>query len=365
LTTRRARYYPVARLAHLERLTSESTVDFLFEEHRADWDEALAASLPQVHHLTFVRVLKKVWNAEYDVIEIPEPLAVALLPRLIALTAVLNAKNAFRSRRSRFVTYAIENLDQAAKVKSMTRIPYWIARLLIRLSLRLIFRNVSRIAFGTEGARANYEDATGPSWSTIQKRTQTELFIALPAASGLLGPRSPLAACFVGSLDDRKGIQDLLLAWPMVVRDHPGASMSILGHGPLEALVQEFASNRREVHFEADPPRERIWEVLRASHCLVLPSRRTPKWREQVGLPIIEALSVGCEIVTTAETGIADWLLKNGHQVIENPDQQALARSIGIALISRRPSSDILNSLPLLDTRAAADVWMFSGLAKN
>lgn len=363
---RRARYYHVARLAHLERLSVDESADFLYCEHRLDWDEALAQSIPGVRRLTFTGVLAKLWHEPYELVEIPEPLAISLLPRLFVVSLVMQTKAALGLRAARFVVYAIENLDQSAKVSSITGAPYWITKRITEITLRVVFARVKRIAFGTEGARQNYEQALGRAWPRILGRVDVATFEALPSAAGAPEQKDPWQVCFVGALDERKGVRELMKSWPAVAEHSPEARLLILGHGPLEEEVLRFASARSDVTVDIDPPRSVIWAALSRSHCLVLLSQRTPKWREQVGLPILEALSKGCEIVTTRETGIAKWLAEHGHRVLAgNCSPDDIAESICDALMSERPALDVLRSLPILDTRAQADAWLFVGDPEN
>jgi glycosyltransferase involved in cell wall biosynthesis len=62
------------------------------------------------------------------------------------------------------------------------------------------------------------------------------------------------------------------------------------------------------------PPREVVHELLRSSAVVAMPSIRLPRWREQIGLPLVEGLAHGCRVVTTTETGLADDL--RGHPLV-------------------------------------------------
>jgi glycosyltransferase involved in cell wall biosynthesis len=100
---------------------------------------------------------------------------------------------------------------------------------------------------------------------------------------------------------------------------------------------------------------------LRRASVVVLPSRRQVAWREQVGLPIVEGLAHGCTVVTTDETGIADWLRRNGHGVIPAASVGELLASV-ITEAAARPldARAVCASLPRQDSRLEADSWMFA-----
>ena len=125
--------------------------------------------------------------------------------------------------------------------------------------------------------------------------------------------------------------------------------------------MRAAAARDASILLEIDPPRVRIHEAMATSSVLTLPSQPSATWREQVGLPIVEALSHGCTIVTTRETGLADWLESGGHSVYRDAGSaQALASAILRALDAPVDRTDVLAALPERDGRLAADDWLFA-----
>lgn len=358
---RNARYYPVARVAHIERLASMAPADFLFSSTRRDWDEALASRTPGVERVRFVDVAMRVGRGRYAIVEIPEPLALPLLPKLVALAVLARLNNALRPRRRvTFVYYAIENLNQVEKLRSKLALPRWIARHAISTALRIVMSVTSKAAFGTEGALSTYIEQVGERrWRRMAQSTDVREFTALAPPEPTTASRSPMQAGFLGSFEERKGIRQLMAAWSDVLIHEPGAQLAIVGHGPLEAEVAAFAAANDGVQLTIDPPRNEIKDALGTWHVLVLLSRRTPTWREQIGLPILEGLSAGCEVVTTTETGIADWLVANGHRVVEqDATSDEVADSLVGALRSSRSRAEVQRALPETDGRKLADDWL-------
>lgn len=358
-----ARYYPVARTAHLERLSLMRSADFLYSTHRRDWDENLARSMPDVHQFDFISVVRLVWRNAYERLEIPEPLAIVVLPQTVVLALVVKAKRILRRRLdpTSFVYYAIENLDQVGKIRTRIGLPDRVIRGLLNCALSLVLSETSKAVFGTEGSLRTYKDQLGPRlWRRFSERAEVELIpgLSAPSATNSL-PDSDLV-CFLGSFEWRKGLDRLMSAWPHVRRMRPESRLVILGHGDHVEDVRAF-SELENVLLHEDPPREMIMDILGTAHCLVLPSRRTPVWREQIGLPILEALSAGCEIVTTSETGIAGWLRDNGHRVVDSDStDKELATAIVEALNSNRTAGEVQASLPDVDGRIEADRWLFA-----
>jgi glycosyltransferase involved in cell wall biosynthesis len=102
-----------------------------------------------------------------------------------------------------------------------------------------------------------------------------------------------------------------------------------------------------------------VHRALRRAAVLVLLSQPTPTWREQVGLPLVEGLAHGCTVVTTAETGLADWLAAHGHTVLA-PDAApaTVVAAVVEALAAGRPAASVLADLPDDDGRQAAEAWL-------
>jgi len=136
--------------------------------------------------------------------------------------------------------------------------------------------------------------------------------------------------------------------------------LHIIGKGPQLDEVRAWSSRHENVQLTVDPSRARIHEAYRRSESVVLLSQRVGAWREQVGLPIVEGLAHGCRIVTTDETGLADWLDSHGHTVIAWPnDAESTRRALDRSMRTLLTPDQIRASLPRLDQRAAADHWMF------
>lgn len=352
-----ARYYPVARTAHLERLEHFNPGEFYYRSTRADWDLSMA---PDGQHIERVSVWTVAWRmarGRFGALEIAEPLALPLLPGLFVI-AVLH-RLVPKSRRPRLVCYAIENLSQIDKLTVKVR-SRWVARFLLRAAWWVVVPRLDRIAFGTAGSLAVYECDLGASlWRAVERRVQLKVFEALPQAMASGPVKSSQSVVFLGTFETRKGYDLVLRAWPEVKSRIPGCTLVMLGKGPGLSEVIEAVARDPSIRVEVDPLRERIYEVLASSQVLVLPSRRTSTWREQVGLPIVEGLSFGCTIVTTSETGLASWLSEHGHFVVDEVEiASQLVRTLSGAILSPLSPDVVLASLPREDQRVAADHWL-------
>ncbi|MBO3100536.1 glycosyltransferase [Cellulomonas fengjieae] len=349
--------YHQARTAHLERATGSPHVTVLYARRRYDFDESTAAGVDarQASDREAARLLA---GAPPQVLELTEP---AYLPGVrraaLALAAVEVRSLGRRGVRPRVVCYAIANSDPRREWQAHGLRGRAGRALSIGLS-RWVHSRVDRIAFGTSAA----EDLYGDLYRRTPRRQRRMLVPALPAACTCAQgePPRPLSLLFLGAFATRKGFVELLEAWPAVSSAVPGATLTLVGMGELAAQARELAAADDRVELVEDPPRPTIHAVLRRSSVLVLPSRPSATWREQVGLPIVEGLQHGCTVVTSEQTGLAEWLLAHGHHVAPSSTGAAgLAAALGAALLRPRDREAVLADLPDRDGRSAAEEWMF------
>ena len=350
----RARLYEQLRTAHLERAHQLDPAAILYESRRYDFDERAAEGL-ELHRTTAIGAVALLVRSEVQELEVNEPLNVGTRLTLAALLA-LALRRVLGRPRVRVVAYAIGNMDPAAAFASFRGPRARIRQLLFRVISRQAWRRLDRIAYGTDAARQTYHDLFPPS-PGLEETT----IWALPAPRTVSdASKRPGTVVFLGALATRKGFPLVLDAWRHVTERRPEATLTILGKGQLLDLAQDRAASDPTIDLVADPPRDQIFTVLDATQVLVLPSQPTASWREQVGLPIVEGLASGCTIVTTTETGLAEWLRAHRHVVLPVPsDPLALADAILAALDSTRPTAEILADLPTVDGRLEADRWMF------
>lgn len=357
---RAVRIYDAFRTAHLERLAVSTPARSWYFYRRADFDESLVDPRRPPERVGRVASVLRLAREPFDVVELMEPAMVVHWPFLVAAVTTIRLRDLLTRRRTIICTYCIGNADPTQDVQPRLRLGPGPARRLTRLVLRFLVRSTDRLAFGTEGALEMYRHNVGPRLLADRSR----VFEALPSPCAC--PPAPEGASrtgqvlFVGSFVERKGVHQTMAAWEHLARRRPDARLRIIGAGRLQPEVERWAAARDEVEVEIDPPRPRIHEALRESSVLVLLSQPQGTWREQIGLPILEGLGHGCEIVTTTETGLAPWLAAHGHGVVA-PDAppEVTADALDAALeqsLRRRDGS--LDVLPDTDQRIAADHWM-------
>ncbi|RFA11087.1 hypothetical protein B7R54_04445 [Subtercola boreus] len=354
------RLYRSLRSAHLERAHLLRPATILYSEKRYDFDDALTAGLDLVEAgpLAGARLLVR---SPVRTLEVNEPLMLDSLAASVLALAALRWRRMLGSPRTQVVTYAIGNADPFTPGPS-ARFRTRVRRRLERALASIVWRRIDRVAFGTSAARQTYEEVFGRRG--LPQRAMLIPALPAPAPSPSSGEHPRVDGCvvFLGALSERKGIRVLLGAWPLVRRECPGATLLIMGKGALQAEVLRSATTEAGIDVDIDPGRNRIHDRLDEARVLVLPSQPTATWREQVGLPILEGLSHGLSVVTTTETGLADWLDRNGHYVVSDAGSaDELAGQIIRAIRDDRKPADITRDLPWTDGRLAADHWLFDG----
>ncbi|MGK9147408.1 glycosyltransferase family 4 protein [Plantibacter flavus] len=359
-----ARYYRGARTTHLERLHDSAPGDFFYQKPMYDFDVSRAPSSVRVEQTSFLRIGLLVLKGTYSSLEVVEPYAPSALPQNLILSLAARIGHILHRNPTQLVTYAIENADLPKKVAASTRLPIRVTRALLRLTVGFCYSSLSRVVFGTGDAEQNYAALLGSRLR--RRRPKSRLIWGLPAARGDLrsdaGTRSGDArrVTFVGAFDERKGIRQLMDSWSSVVAEEPDAQLHIVGKGELEETILAWSASARNVTVTVDPPRASIWKAYRESDVLVLLSQPFTNWKEQIGLPIVEGLSFGNEIVASTETGIASWLTEHGHRVLSpKATRDELRDAIVSSLRTRRPRVDVVRDLPSVDGRLTADRWLF------
>lgn len=146
-------------------------------------------------------------------------------------------------------------------------------------------------------------------------------------ARHLLGlPQDERMVLFVGRLEERKGIFDLLDAFERI-RSRIDARLVLVGDGVAVSRVRT-AAGRGRIRVVGTRPHEEVARWMAACDLLVLPS-----WMEGTPNVVLEALSCGRPVVATRVGGIPDVLSDDRAGILVPPrDPAALADAIVAAL---------------------------------
>lgn len=184
---------------------------------------------------------------------------------------------------------------------------------------------VGRSREAVENTRAKgYE---GPA-AAVPNAVDTELFRPLDRAEcrralGLSG----FVAGYIGRIVEEKGLAEMVDALALCP---PDVSLLFLGSGVYQpSLERQVAETGLGGRVRFLPPRamEGLPQVMNALDALVLPSRTTPRWKEQFGRVIIEAQA--CETpVVGSDSGAIPEVIGEAGLVFPERDARALAAAL-------------------------------------
>lgn len=352
------RVVPELRGAHIERHLTGTPATLLYFTPKYDLDGT--PTPPGIVRVGLLRAMLHLLRTPAGRLEVPEPLWLRFWPRNLALMASFRLGGVMRRRRCRIGTYAMENNRFEVVLGGRRRAPralVFLASWLVGL-VAAVF--LDRICYASPAARDAY--ASLPLVGRLESTCVLELPAPVPVDVDD-HPVEPGGVVFLGVLESRKGIRELMTAWPAVRLASPTARLTIVGPGPLAADVRTWC---------AESPGERTYvgrlahgdarRLLSGATVLVAPSVPDGRWIEQIGLPIKEALAAGATVVTTRQTGLADWLEAHGHEVVSVEPREDLPRRLASALTRAvdhpLDRDEVHRSLPLVDGRLVADTWL-------
>lgn len=155
-------------------------------------------------------------------------------------------------------------------------------------------------------------------------------------ASGLrreLGLDGTVVAYF-GRLSAEKGILDLVEALGTLESSGRlvGISVLVIGSGPLEGEVRRRVRAlrlERVTRMLASVPHGEVARYYNCADVVVVPSRTVPRWKEQFGRVLIEALASGCAVIGSDSGEIPHVIRETrGGPVVPEGDVGALADAI-------------------------------------
>lgn len=138
-------------------------------------------------------------------------------------------------------------------------------------------------------------------------------------------PSDPPRIGYIGRLLPMKGVDILLHALRKI-----DGELLILGSGEDEARLRKIAAEAgvdpRVAWIPAIPP-EQVIDHLKGLDVLVLPSRTTPTWAEQLGRVMLEAMGCGTPVIGSSSGSIPEVIADAG-MIFEEGNAEDLAEKI-------------------------------------
>ncbi|MEW6235683.1 MAG: glycosyltransferase family 4 protein [Candidatus Omnitrophota bacterium] len=246
--------------------------------------------------------------ADYDIVQLmEEPWSISAMQTAAAASII--------APRAKILFYTWENIFRPWTYPSR-------ASALYALIDKTLHRRSAAAVCASEGAR-----------DVLLRKGYTKPIAVIPYGipafffehSGEISESRPFTVGYIGRLLPMKGVDILLQA----IREIDGARLRLIGGGEIERfqnLSCELGIQDR-VEWIGSLSEESIPAELRRMDVLVLPSRRTERWMEQLGRAAIEAMAAGVPVIG-ANTGAIPEVLSGAGRLFEDGDIYGLAERI-------------------------------------
>lgn len=144
------------------------------------------------------------------------------------------------------------------------------------------------------------------------------------------GARPPVIG-FVGRIEPRKGVLDLIAAAPAIRAGAPGAQVVIVGDDPWGAFPDYLAQVRMAADVVHVPWQDNAAGLMRHLDVLVAPSHQEP-----FGTVLSEAMAVGTPVVATRVGGLAEVVDDGVTGRLVEPGEPDLLAAAVLEVLGRR-----------------------------
>ena len=149
---------------------------------------------------------------------------------------------------------------------------------------------------------------------------------------GELGWREPgpPVVGYLGRFVPEKGIE--LLTRVLDRLPAPSWRALFVGGGPLEGSLRAWASRHPDrARVVTGVPHDAVPAYLNAMDLLAAPSQTTPRWKEQLGRMLLEAMACGVPIVAS-DSGEIPYVVTHAAQIVPEADEAAWVAALGAML---------------------------------
>lgn len=226
--------------------------------------------------------------------------------------------------KARLLLHTWQNLD-----RPKSGVVRWVIHQTLRAAQVVFCANGEAVTllrrYGFQG-EAPVIPAIGVDTETFRPRAANQ------RVEGMDRGATPFTIGYIGRLVAEKGV-DVLLRAVATARtecsDFP-LHLHLIGEGPqrqeLHALAAQVGIASQVTFLGAQPP-ARVAELLDNFSVLVLPSRTTSVWKEQLGRALLEAMACGVPVIGS-NSGAIPEVIDNAGLIVPEGDVDALAAAI-------------------------------------
>jgi colanic acid/amylovoran biosynthesis glycosyltransferase len=176
---------------------------------------------------------------------------------------------------------------------------------------------------------------------------------------------TPVRILFVGSLSDRKGVEDVLRAFVHIAKERPKLELRLVGSGSLRSKLEQLVRMwglENQVTFAGFVRHENVQDELSRAHIFCHPSR-TPERGDKEGIPgtIVEAMATGLPVVTTRHAGIPE-MVRDGEDgfIVAERDVTAIGQAL-LTLVDRPDLRALMGRNAASQVQQKADAVRLTG----
>lgn len=265
---------------------------------------------------------------------------------------------------SRAADRLVRDIAPDVVIAAQAGIPAWVGdRLRRRRSVPFVLaghgEELSRAARSPLRRRLLRRAAEGASLVLANSTSTTGIFVSLGCppdkvrrwaavdaeewgAGPRVGPREegrPVILT-VGRVDERKGQEQVLDAWPEIRRAVPDAEYRIVGAGPGSGALArriEGEPSLAGVRFLGRVDDAELRDLYREASLFLLPSRRVAGLEEGLGLVFLEAALFGLPSVAGRVGGVSDAVLDGRTGILVDPENPAEIAAAAVRLLRDGP----------------------------
>lgn len=176
-------------------------------------------------------------------------------------------------------------------------------------------------------------------------------------------PQDARVGVYTGRLASTKGLPLLLRSWQSIIERQPDALLLLIGVGGVslqncETELRSFVSiNSLEGNVRFVGNVNNVHQYLQASDFFVFPTER-----EAFGISLIEAMSCGLPVVTTATGGIRDIVSDRDNALVVPVDD---AKALGLAIEAVLQDDDAIGSMSKSGRRLVTERYSESNVLQR
>jgi glycosyltransferase involved in cell wall biosynthesis len=132
-------------------------------------------------------------------------------------------------------------------------------------------------------------------------------------------PSDAVVVGYLGRFVEEKGIDTMTESLEGLLREGKCHALFV-GGGPMESVLRRFAKEfPGRVHVQTGVPHDEVPAWLNAMNILCAPSQSTPKWREQFGRMLIEAMACGLPVIAS-DSGEMPFVVGDAGLIVPEDD---------------------------------------------